>query len=54
MSQDYDTPLCIHCSDPLDSDGRDLETGETFCGANPNSDKHELPSADDNQEEPHE
>lgn len=43
MSQDYDTPLCVHCSDPLDEDGRDLITGETFCGANPNNDKHQSP-----------
>jgi len=43
MGQDINTPLCVHCSDPLDADGRDLITGETFCGANPSSDRHESP-----------
>lgn len=46
MSQDIDTPLCIHCDDPLDNEGRDLITGEKFCGANPDGDEH-----DDGEEE---
>lgn len=34
---------CIHCSDELcdDDPTRDIITGETFCGANPDSDRHE-------------
>ena len=39
--QTYDTPRCKHCSDPLDENGGDLYDGETFCGANPDSDRHE-------------
>lgn len=50
MEQSDDTPLCIHCSDPLDDEGRDLITGETFCGANPGNDQHETQEQRDEED----
>lgn len=35
--------LCVHCSDPINANGIDDE-GTDFCGANPDTDKHELPA----------
>jgi hypothetical protein len=37
---DNEQTLCIHCSDPMEN-GRDLVTGDSFCGANPDAPVHE-------------